>query len=658
MKYRPEIDGLRALAIIPVILFHAGFSLFGGGFVGVDVFFVISGFLITQILIEDIENKRFSIISFYERRARRILPALFVVMLACIPFAWILMLPSQMKDFAQSLVAVSLFASNILFWRESGYFDLAAEYKPLLHTWSLSVEEQYYVLFPVLLIFAWRYGKKRVFYSISIMAIVSLTLTEWGWRNQAIANFYLAPTRAWELLAGSMAALVISIYGVKKSNLLGLIGLAAICLSVFYYDSTTPFPSIYTLVPVIGAVLCVLYADRGTFVAKLLSSKGIVGIGLISYSTYLWHQPLFAFARIYLVSPSSYTMAILTILSFGLAYLSWKFIEAPFRNKKAVSRLAVLVFSMGGLVFYCTLGVYGHIKNGIYERYPETAAEILRSDMNMFENSVRFCWEALQVSTSIESACSLGSISEDKSFALIGDSHAGALQEALSNAALERGLGGIGLSYRSCPPLANAKDTVNDETCTNLRHAIFSEQGIKSLPHTVVVSARWALLIERERYLNDSDVRENGGEWIWSLNSDGVSDYSEDMKNEIIKSLNLIVSSGRNLIIVYPIPEMGWEIPTHLARSILERGSVAKFDASVGIDSFFQRNEAAFAALDMVGGEGFTGTVARVYPHEILCEQRCLAHFNGIPLYFDDDHLSKFGADLIVPEILDSFNYE
>ena len=164
MKYPAEIDGLRALAVVSVILFHAGFELFNGGFVGVDAFFVISGYLITTILIENIENKRFSIVNFYERRARRILPALFFVMLVCIPVAWMWMLPNQMKDFSQSLVAVSLFASNILFWRESGYFATAAEEKPLLHTWSLAVEEQYYVLFPIFLILTWRFGKNRVFF--------------------------------------------------------------------------------------------------------------------------------------------------------------------------------------------------------------------------------------------------------------------------------------------------------------------------------------------------------------------------------------------------------------------------------------------------------------------------------------------------------------
>ncbi|MDC1498742.1 acyltransferase [Amylibacter sp.] len=364
MKYRPEIDGLRALAVVPVILFHAGSELFSGGFVGVDVFFVISGYLITTILIEDIENKRFSIVNFYERRARRILPALFFVMLVCIPFAWMWMVPSQMKDFSQSLVAVSLFASNILFWRESGYFDAAAEEKPLLHTWSLAVEEQYYVLFPIFLILAWRFGKNRVFWMIVVMAAISLLLSEWGWRNKASANFYLAPTRAWELFAGSIAAFIVQKKGVQRNNFLSLIGLAAIIFSIFFYDENTPFPSVYALVPVLGVVLLVLYAGKETLAAKLLSTKGFVGIGLISYSAYLWHQPLFAFARVYRgVLTEEWLMIFLSAISLFFAFLSWKFIESPFRAKRKVSAKSILYFSTAGILVFITAGLYGHFNS-------------------------------------------------------------------------------------------------------------------------------------------------------------------------------------------------------------------------------------------------------------------------------------------------------
>ena len=369
MKYRAEIDGLRALAVVPVILFHAGFELFSGGFVGVDVFFVISGYLITTILIEDIENKRFSIVNFYEKRARRILPALFFVMLVCIPFAWMWMLPSPMKDFSQSLVAVNLFVSNILFWRKSGYFEAAAEEKPLLHTWSLAVEEQYYVLFPIFLILAWRFGKDRVFWMIVVMAALSLLLSEWGWRKQPTANFYLALTRAWELFAGSIVAFVVQKKGVQKNNFLSSLGLLAILFSVFAYDESTPFPSVYALVPVLGVVLLVLYAEKETLAAKFLSNKAFVGIGLISYSAYLWHQPLFAFAKIKLIHhPTDFFMGGLILASFVGAYFSWKYIEKPFRRKDIVQRSRVLIFAVLGFLLFISFGLGGHLTNG-YQTY-------------------------------------------------------------------------------------------------------------------------------------------------------------------------------------------------------------------------------------------------------------------------------------------------
>jgi len=365
MKYRAEIDGLRALAVIPVIFFHAGFELFSGGFVGVDVFFVISGYLITTILIEDIENQRFSIVNFYERRARRILPALFFMMLCCIPLAWMWMPATQMKDFMQSLIAVSFFVSNILFWKESGYFEVAAEEKPLLHTWSLAVEEQYYILFPIFLFLAWRFGKNRVFWLITFFTAISLILAEWGWRNKPEANFYILPTRAWELFAGSITAFIIQKRGVQASNIFSLIGLAGIIVAIFIYDETTPFPSIYTILPVMGVSLLVLYSDGKTFIAKLLGVKLFVGIGLISYSAYLWHQPLFAFARIRsLREPSGALMVLLSIISILLAYLSWKFVEGPFRNKTKFTRKTIFLISSVFTLFFILFGAFGQLHVG------------------------------------------------------------------------------------------------------------------------------------------------------------------------------------------------------------------------------------------------------------------------------------------------------
>ena len=372
MKYRAEIDGLRALAVLPVILFHAGFELFSGGFVGVDVFFVISGYLITLILIEQIESGCFSFADFYERRARRILPALVFVIIISFPFAWAWMNQAQFDSYLKSLIAVSLFSSNMFFWQESGYFAAAAETKPLLHTWSLAVEEQYYLIFPVYLVVAWHFGKKVVFRSVIFFSLISLILCEWAWRNLPEANFYFAPTRAWELFAGSIAAFFIYDKGVQKSNSLSVLGLAFIVFSIFFYDESTPFPSLYTLVPVTGVALIIIYGSRGTVVSKLLSTKALVGIGLISYSAYLWHQPLFAFFRLrVLEAPSSSQMGLLSIVALVFGFLSWRYIEKPFRNrsllkKSQIFRLSALsIVSMISISFYA----YHHSQNNESGQY-------------------------------------------------------------------------------------------------------------------------------------------------------------------------------------------------------------------------------------------------------------------------------------------------
>lgn len=258
MKYRPEIDGLRSVAVLPVILFHAGLGVFSGGYVGVDVFFVISGYLITTIILGQIVEGRFSLLDFYNRRSRRIMPALFLVMGCTIPAAFLLMLPSQFQDFAQSVAAVGIFSSNILFWLESGYFAAAAELKPLLHTWSLAVEEQYYVLFPLLLLGLWRLGARTALMILGAIFAASLIASQILATRAPGANFYLLPSRAWELLAGSLCAIWIMRRGRSGNALLSTLGLALIVASIFIYDSNTPFPSLYALAPVGGTALSTL----------------------------------------------------------------------------------------------------------------------------------------------------------------------------------------------------------------------------------------------------------------------------------------------------------------------------------------------------------------------------------------------------------------
>lgn len=342
MKYRREVDGLRALAVIPVMLYHAGFKLFGGGFVGVDVFFVISGYLITHNILSEKESGTFSLINFYERRARRILPALFFVMSMCIPVAWVLLLPNDLHNFSKSLIAVCLFISNILFWRGGGYFEDAVELNPLIHTWSLSVEEQYYVLFPIFVLIFWRFGKRRLFGILAIIAIFSLAVCEWGAYNKPVMTFFLLPTRGWEIAIGAFTAILFTkqIGGSKTLHqLLSIIGLCMVLVSIFTFNKNTPFPSLYTILPTIGASLIILFGNPSTMVGKLLGKKLFVGIGLISYSAYLWHQPLLSFTRYATISePSLIIKGLILILTLLLAFITWKYVEQPFKNRKQFPR--------------------------------------------------------------------------------------------------------------------------------------------------------------------------------------------------------------------------------------------------------------------------------------------------------------------------------
>lgn len=373
MIYRKEIDGLRALAVVPVILFHGGFDWLSGGYVGVDIFFVISGYLITSIILKEKEVGIFTITGFYERRARRILPALFFVLLMSLPFAWLWLLPHELENFGESLVAVPVFLSNVLFWQESGYFAEDAELIPLLHTWSLAVEEQFYIIFPLIMIVFWSFGTRWLLAIISLIALLSLGLSEWAWRDYPDANFYLIPTRAWELMVGALVAFYLY-YNTQASKMLSqfgsLLGLSLLLYAIVFFDQSIPFPSLYALIPVLGSAFIILFTTPHTWVYRLLSLRLMVGIGLVSYSAYLWHLPLFVFARIYTIDElAPWLIGLLSIITFVLAYLSWRFIENPFRNKQRFSRKQI--FTMGAIasVLFVAVGVGLIASDGAMFRY-------------------------------------------------------------------------------------------------------------------------------------------------------------------------------------------------------------------------------------------------------------------------------------------------
>ncbi len=397
MKYRPEIDGLRAVAVLPVILFHAGFAPFSGGYVGVDVFFVISGYLITSILLKDLSTGTFTLTRFYERRARRILPALFLIFMVSTIAAWILLLPDEMKDFTGSLAAATTFWSNIYFWQGSGYFGGPAELKPLLHTWSLGVEEQYYILFPLFLMLAWGLGRKKIIIILASLFGLSLIGAHLGALNGSNGVFFLLPTRMWELLLGIFAAFYLARTDIKQlskpvNEALGLAGLAMILAAVFLFDENTPTPGLPLLLPTLGALLIILCGqDKNTLIYKVLSFTPLVWIGLISYSAYLWHQPLLAFARHYTYEDTPpWLLGALCLATLPLSYLSWRFVEQPFRRKDGFSRRFIFTASAIGIVFFSALGAAGYFSNGFEKLWLSRHDNVTQKTYQLLKRDPRY----------------------------------------------------------------------------------------------------------------------------------------------------------------------------------------------------------------------------------------------------------------------------
>lgn len=667
MKYRKEIDGLRAVAVVPVILFHAGFESFSGGYVGVDVFFVISGYLITTIILTAKEQGTFSLLYFYERRARRILPALFLILLVCLPAAWLWLLPSDMESFSRSLMAVSTFSSNILFWREAGYWDVASELKPLLHTWSLAVEEQYYLLFPLFLMVMWRLGNRWMFGSFVLVTVLSLMLAQqWAFVRPSAA-FFLLPTRGWELAIGAGIAFYF-LYCKKVirtllshrpvDEVMSLVGLLMIGYAVFVFDETVPFPGFYALIPTIGTGLIILFSSPRTIVGRLLGTKLLVGIGLISYSTYLWHYPLLAFARHRsLTEPSELVFLVLAFLSFPFAFLSWRYVERPFRRKGVFSRKTIFTFAFIGSVFFISIGLAGYLTNGWPDRLDERLTEALPA-----EGDTLHC-----VSPEFQSGkvCDLVR-SPNKLAFLIGDSHAGAVAPEMQTAFARDNIGLLHITKNGCLPVQNVYradgGNTTDLSCYRFNKKLFDYIKENKDIEYVIVMARWALLIEGSRF----DNKEGGIEPTFQnphldLVVNGKPEYhpAYDHRAELsaryADSIRALLDMGKKVILVYPVPEAGWNVPRYLSKFYMTNPQQA-FSPKAGSTSyevFKERNRRSYAALDSVGQQP---NLFRVYPEKVFCnndvKDRCIVQKDGRFLYKDDDHLSNAGAKLIVEKIL------
>ena len=590
ISYRKEIDGLRAIAVIPVVFFHAGLTSFSGGYVGVDVFFVISGYLITSLIVAEKEREEFSIINFYERRARRILPALFFMSLVCVPFSFLLMSPIQLKEFSDSLISIPLFVSNFVFWSESGYFSTVAEEKPLLHTWSLAVEEQYYLLFPIFILIFWRLRRTILISIIFIISIFSLLLAQFGsnlnpqppfydevFKYNAIPDFafFLAPTRAWELLFGSLTAFFL----IKERNnkfyinqMLSLTGMLMILFSIIAFDSSTPFPGFSALLPVIGTVLIIIYGKEGTIIYKVLSLRLLVFFGLISYSIYLWHQPLFAFARLSSVnSPSTILYVILSFISFFIGWLSWKYIEAPFRKRDKINRNTIFLssFCVGALIIL--LGILGSKYKGFENLY--TQDELSAIQPERFNNKPCIWSNPINEFPEVR-FCSLGNVeSKEPPVLIYGDSHADALTVSLHRTLLIRGLKGIKISNQNCEPIVNFYRKENTlqpikEKCEASHLSLINLIQAMQIKHIIILN-RWSFRlfpVEDKITSLNFDNGEGGIEYVknyreyYSKTKDGFATSGNAKKMAVKEFINSFLDNDIKVKLIYPIPEVGWHL--------------------------------------------------------------------------------------------------
>jgi len=624
-RHRDEIDGLRALSIIAVLLFHFDLGL-PGGFVGVDLFFVISGYLITSLILRDVDKGRFKILEFWDRRVRRILPALSVMVLFSLLVGWKLFLPLDFKELAQSAVAQAALVSNVYFLRESDYFGSAAELKPLLHTWSLALEEQFYLLWPFLLVFLSRFTRKTVFQTIAWLSVASFGLSVYLSNNHPLANFYLLPTRAWELMVGAlivfMPAKVKCPLALRES--LGWAGILAILASAFLYDNTTRFPGLAALAPCIGAGLIIWTNNASlTSVGRILSARPLVMIGLISYSLYLWHWPVLAFSRYWSIGPISWGERLALVgVSLVLAALSWRYLETPFR-KRAVLKRRSQIFAFAGIATAILLlaGLFVNKRQGLPSRFPPEVLKLLDKKAYL---PFRPHLSLADVLNRDFIELGHGKTNRNPEIFLWGDSHARMLMPVLDSLCKELDWRGLGATRPLTPPLlgyqSKSWEFTKDESIPfNEEIAAFIRRsGVKN----VILAARW-----------DAYVTFDKG--------------SGKIRKALFDTIETLHRAGIRIWIMRQVPKHQRNVPQTMAVAIM-RG----YDPSeIGIT--LQEHMLDIRSQDPVF-EGLTekfAGVAILNPSDLFktASGRCRVLAGGKSVYSDANHLSVTGSGLLRP---------
>lgn len=639
-NYRPDIDGLRAVAVIPVVLFHAGVSVFSGGYVGVDIFFVISGYLITGILLRDMKQNRFSILTFYERRIRRIFPLLFTVLLVSSAVALWMLFPTELRTFGKSLVSATFFYSNYHFMFDTGYFTAPMETKPLLHLWSLAVEEQFYIVFPLYLYLVTRFFNYRIGSITVALLILSLIYSIMMVDTLPGDAFYSTPARTWELMLGS----VLAIYPRKQpmnsliANILTLAGISAIAYAVFFYTKETPFPGAMALLPVLGSAL-ILYAGNTdkNIVGSLLATKAFRLPGLISYSLYMWHWPLLVFYKIYAIEPvSDLEISILMGVAVGLSYLSWKFIETPFRSGQILPNQKRLLFAGGSvMLFTALLGIAMVMSSGFPQRHSEEIKSLLATKRTNAKKRTGCNVIAPETDRALR-VCQIGSDANVKpSFALWGDSHAGILSHGVNISAKQFNIKGVYAGRPGCLPMLGAqrfhrgREICGDSADTFMLY-LEDHPEIKK----IILVSRWALHAMGNRYRNEKGETA----YIKDMHTKSLSleENKRVFERSMQRTLDRLSQLGRQVVLVTQTPETEWDIPLNTARAKLLHRDI---DLRPKLSDYLDRQ--AFVT-EVIAKYRQKYDFELIQPHKKMCDEAyCMIYEDGIPIYQDSNHLSR-----------------
>jgi peptidoglycan/LPS O-acetylase OafA/YrhL len=647
-NHRNDIDGLRAVAVLSVIVYHCSHALLPGGFTGVDIFFVISGYLITRIIAAELLAGEFSLAEFYVRRAKRILPALFVVLAATLLAGFLLLTPSNLSKLGASTAATAAFVSNFVFWLDTGYFDAAAEQKPLLHTWSLGVEEQFYLLWPLMLMVLARprwSPKAPVVIAIILSFALSCVVVTW---HQPTA-FFLLPTRAWELLMGAALALrIVPSLGTQRArDAAALMGLALIVAGLTLLDGTRHFPGWNALLPCVGAALLIHAGERGDNVVSryLLSLRPMVFIGLISYSLYLWHWPLLSLARSTQDGPLTLAQAFsMAAVSVVLATLTWRFVETPMRARGRIPhRAPILARYAAASVVVLALGVYLQKSHGLLEyASPEIMrTELAREDDNPLSDTCLLRGHEEQLTSP---TCIVGEERFGQSVVIWGDSHADSAMPGIVESAAKLGFATEQLTMAACPPLIAAEVEGPDfdgSECAAFNSRVMEYLRKATHVRAVVLSARWPVYTENSRF-----GTEDPGPITYLVDSTDAQWSRDSSRRVFSRSLETTVNALRNankrVVLFGAIPAMGVNLPECIARRYLPFSEDR--DCAVSAALVLPRMQFADSEINRVAAAAAPG-VCSYLPKTVLCTAKsCTGEAGGEILYANDDHLSAKGA--------------